>query len=157
MTTAPAEELVRTLLKRDESYAIHALVNIHENPGTNASVIAEHLQIPPAFLAKVLRKLVNAGFIRSRMGRNGGVDLLVDLADITMLDVIEAVSGRMVTDSCQTRELCATQQRKGRCNVKPAWFKLTSVIRGAFADIRMSELVDRKPKPGAAAVELPVA
>ncbi|HLR46748.1 MAG TPA: Rrf2 family transcriptional regulator [Deinococcales bacterium] len=157
MSTAAEQPEVRTLLKREESYAIHALVNIHENPGTNAAVIAKHLQIPPAFLAKVLRKLVNAGFIQSRMGRNGGVDLLVDLADITMLDVIEAVSGRMITDSCQTRELCATQQRKGRCNVKPAWFKLTGAIRSAFAEIRMSDLIDKTHEPGPSAVELPAA
>src|SRR5690625_2135484 len=129
MSRSEVPQEVRTLLKRDESYAIHALVNIHENPGTNAAVIARHLQIPPAFLAKVLRKLVNAGFIRSRMGRNGGVDLIVSLGDITMLDVIEAVSGRIITDSCQTRELCATQQRKGRCNVKPAWCRLTTAIQ----------------------------
>lgn len=134
---------IRTLLKRDESYAIHALVNIAENPGTNAAIIAEHLQIPPAFLAKVLRKLVTAGFIRSRMGRNGGVELLVDLKQLTMLDVIEAVSGRLIADNCQLREKCATQQRKGHCNIKGAWFRATYAIRSVFSEITLEELTDR--------------
>lgn len=144
MQQKPADSAVRTMLKRDESYAIHALVNICENPGTNAAVIAEHLQIPPAFLAKVLRKLVKAGFIRSRMGRNGGVELLVDLHTVSMLDVIEAVSGPLIADNCQTRELCATQQRKGRCGIKKAWFQATAAIRGAFGGIMLGDLVDRE-------------
>ena len=142
MQQMPADAAVRTLLKRDESYAIHALVNIRENPGTNAALIAEHLQIPPAFLAKVLRKLVTAGFIRSRMGRNGGVELLVDLGTVSMLDVIEAVSGCVIADNCQLRELCATQQRKGRCGIKKAWFTATAAIRTAFGEIMLADLVD---------------
>lgn len=136
------DPIVRTLLKREESYAIHALVNIHENPGTNAALIAEHLQIPPAFLAKVLRKLVKANFILSRMGRNGGVELLVDLKDVSMLDVIEAVSGTLIADNCQTHALCATQRRKGRCGIKGAWFRATAAVRTAFGEIRLSDLAD---------------
>lgn len=147
---------VRTLLKREESYAIHALVNIHENPGTNAAMIAEHLQIPPAFLAKVLRKLVTAGFIRSRMGRHGGVELLVDLKEVSMLHVIEAVSGRVIADDCQTREFCATQHRKGFCRIKGAWFRATAAVRTAFGEIMLWDLTDDAGKPGGPAVELPV-
>lgn len=147
--------MIRTLLKREESYAIHALVNIYENPGTNAAVIAQHLQIPPAFLAKVLRKLVTAGFIQSRMGRNGGVELLVELSEISMLDVIEAVSGRLIADNCQLREKCATQQRKGHCNIKGAWFRATTAIRQAFSEIMLGDLTDKPKTPAGVAVELP--
>lgn len=151
------DQSVRTLLKREESYSIHALINIYENPGTNAAVIASHLQIPPAFLAKVLRKLVKAGFIESRMGRNGGVNLLVDLKEISMLDVIEAVSGRIIADNCQMREFCATQQRKGHCCIKGAWFRATSAVRTAFGEIILSDLADEPVAPDGPAVELPVA
>ncbi len=144
MQPLPAETPIRTLLKREESYAIHALVNICENPGTNAAIVAEHLQIPPAFLAKVLRKLVTAGFISSRMGRKGGVELLVDLRQVSMLHVIEAVSGRVIADHCQTKELCATQQRRGRCGIKKAWFQATAAVRTAFGGIMLSDLVDEE-------------
>lgn len=151
------DSTVRTLLKREESYSIHALINIYENPGTNAAVIAAHLQIPPAFLAKVLRKLVKAGFIESRMGRNGGVTLLVDLREVSMLDVIEAVSGRLIADNCQSREFCATQQRKGHCNIKGAWFRATAAVRTAFGEIILSDLTDEPLVPVGPAVELPTA
>lgn len=134
---------LRTLLKRDESYAIHALINIAENPGTNAAQIAADLQIPPAFLAKVLRKLVQAKLIASRMGRNGGVDLLIDPDEISLLDVIESVSGTLILDTCQVKGRCATQQRKGHCKLKVTWITATLGIRELLANVKLSRLCDQ--------------
>lgn len=133
---------LRTLLRRDESYAIHALISIFENPSTNAAEIAERLSAPPAFMAKVLRKLVKAGYIESRVGRNGGVTLLADLRRLSMLDVIEAVSGPVIMDTCQTRERCATQLRKGHCRLNGAWAITGAAVRSAFAAVLMSSLCD---------------
>ena len=141
----PSEESadgLRTLLKREESYAIHALINIAENPGTNKAEIAERLKIPPAFLAKVLRKLVNAGFIESHMGRSGGVKLLVDLKDVSLLDIVEKVSGALVLDTCQTKEFCATERRKGHCNLKVAWINTTLGVHALFSRVKLAELCD---------------
>lgn len=133
---------LRTLLKREESYAIHALINIAENPGTNTAEIAERLKMPTAFLAKVMRKLVNAGFIESQMGRSGGVSLSVSLNKVSILEVIEAVSGNIILDTCQTQGLCANQQRKGRCNLKTAWIGATLGIREVLGSIKLAQLCD---------------
>lgn len=133
---------LRTLLKREESYAVHALINIAENPGTNAAEIAEHLKMPAAFLAKVIRKLVNAGFVESRMGRSGGVSLRVSLDEVSILEVIEAVSGSLILDTCQVQGRCANQQRKGRCNLKLAWLDATFGIREVLGGVKLAQLCD---------------
>ncbi len=133
---------LRTLLKREESYAIHALVNIAENPGTNAADIASHLKMPPAFMAKVLRKLVMAGYIDSQMGRSGGVSLKVDPRDISLLNIIEAISGEVILDNCQTQEQCATQEHKGHCNLKLAWIGAALGIREILGKIKLAQLCD---------------
>ena len=130
----------RVLLKREEGYAVHALLNIAEKPGTNAAQIAADLQMPPAFMAKVLRKLVLSNFVDSQMGRGGGVTLKVDLANLTLLDIIEAVSGPIVLDPCQTLRRCATQERKGHCRLKLAWFGATQGIREILAGITLEQL-----------------
>jgi Rrf2 family protein len=132
----------RILLKREESYAVHALINIAENPGTHAARIAEDLQLPPAFTAKVLRKLVRAGFIESHMGRSGGVSLAVEPRGVTLLQVVEAVSGPLVLDTCQLRPRCATQQRKGACRLKTAWFSAGHAIRGVLEGVTHEQLCD---------------
>ncbi len=132
---------LRTLLKRDESYAIHALINVGENPGTNAATIAEQLQLPKAFTAKVLRRLVEAGWIESRMGRAGGVWLIADPDAVTLLDVMEAVSGPVMLDTCQAETRCVTQRRKGVCRLNRAYVAADRAIREALRNVRLSDLI----------------
>ena len=132
----------RTLLRREESYAIHALINIAENPGTSAAVIAEQLQIPYPFLAKVLRRLVEVGFIESQKGRGGGVTLKVEPRNLTLLDVIEAMSGPVILDTCQTKARCPTQQRKGHCKLKNAWVTASLGILEVLGRVTLAQLCD---------------
>jgi len=130
---------VRTLLKRDEGYAIHSLIDIAENPGTSTSDVAERLQLPPAFTAKVVRKLVTAGFVVSHTGRSGGLSLAVDLERVSLLDVIEGISGRVVLDTCETEVRCATQQRTGDCRLKFAWFATSEQIRAVLTSVKLAQ------------------
>ena len=137
--------MLRTLLKREESYAVHALINIMENPGTNAAEIAERLKMPPAFVAKVLRKLVKANYIDSKMGRSGGVRLAVDPGSISLLNVIESISGPFVMDTCQVKKQCATQELKGHCHLKSAWILASSEIRKSLDSVHIADMFDGAP------------
>lgn len=137
MSMVPA---VRTLLKREESYAIHALINMTENPGTTAQEIAEDLQAPRAFMSKVLRKLTTAGLIETRMGRGGGVRMLKDPYEITILDVMEVISGPVIMDHCQVKDRCATQQRLGHCKLKGKFLSSSILIREILSKTSIAEL-----------------
>lgn len=143
--TAPIPPAVRTLLKREESYAVHAIIYAAENPGTPTATIAQDLKMPPAFLAKVLRRLVEVGYLDNRMGRNGGVSLKVDPTTLTLLDVIQTVSGPLVLDTCQTHHRCATQQRKGYCSLNVVWVRATLAIHDVFAAVNIGSLISRAP------------
>ena len=136
-----AANTYRTLLKREESYAVHALLYVADHPGAPAARIAEDLELPRDFLAKVLRRLGKAGFVRNSPGRTGGVRLAVDLASLSLLDVIEAVSGPLVIDTCQTLPRCPTQKRTGDCSLKLAWFAVSLQVRDAFSSVRLDSLV----------------
>lgn len=139
---APEPLPLRTLLRREESYAVHALVNIGENPGTSAAAVARQLQLPRAYTAKVLRRLVEAGWVESRMGRAGGVWLRVDPAELTLLEVMEGVSGPLRLDPCLAQARCVTQRRRGRCRLNHAYARADAAIRAALAEVRLSELID---------------
>ena len=146
----------RTLLKREESYAVHALLYVASHPGAPAARIAEDLELPRDFLAKVLRRLGKAGFVRNHPGRSGGVHLSVDLATLSLLDVLEAVSGPMVVDTCQTLLNCPTQKRTGRCALNGAWMSVCTQVRAAFGEVRLDRLVAAQAKgaPGEARARL---
>jgi Rrf2 family protein len=135
-------QTLRTFLKREESYAIHALLYLNEYPGAPASQIAADLKLPAAFTAKVLRRLAEAGFVDSRSGRTGGVRLAKDLADLTLLDVIEAMSGSFIIDTCQTERQCATTKRKGYCQLNTTWLALSLQFRDALSSVRLHTLAD---------------
>lgn len=142
----------RTLLRREESYAVHAMVYAAENPGSPAAKMAADLQMPPAFLAKVLRRLAQVGYVENRQGRSGGVTLVAEPASVTLLDIIEAVSGPIIMDTCQTKARCATQQRKGYCRVNLCWVAATISFRDSLGAVRLADLIDKpRPAPASAA------
>ena len=77
-------------------YALHALVHMasqKKNDPIASQVIAQARGIDPRFLLKVLKPLVSAQILISAKGPNGGYRLARAPADVTMLEVIEAVDG----------------------------------------------------------------
>lgn len=131
---------LRTLLKREESYGIHALLAVSEAPGISTPEIAQQLEIPPAFLAKVIAKLSKAGLLESQLGRNGGIHLRADPSQISLLSVMEALSGQVVMDTCQLKPQCATEERRGRCRLKPVWLETSLALRALLEGVKLAGL-----------------
>src|SRR6059058_5380797 len=74
-------------------YALRAVVHLADRapePRTTEQ-IAEATRVPKAYLAKVLQGLVRAGIVRSRRGLHGGVSLARPAAELTILEVVNAV------------------------------------------------------------------
>jgi Rrf2 family protein len=83
-------------LSRSASYAIHAVVYItHRTPGPRVSGAnaAQELNIPEAFLRRLLVALARERILTGIKGPNGGYRLARPAKKITFLDVIEAVEG----------------------------------------------------------------
>jgi len=77
-------------------------------------VLAHEEGVPPSFLGKIFQSLSRAGIVRSARGSGGGFSLVRTPAEITVLEVIEAVEGPIAlqrcleTDTdCTHREGCA--------------------------------------------------
>src|SRR6202171_1870947 len=83
-------------LTRSSSYAIHALVFMATEK-RNRPVASHHIAaargIPERFLLKVLKPLVSARVLFSIKGPNGGYRLSRPAAEISLLEVLEAVDG----------------------------------------------------------------
>ena len=58
-----------------------------------AGRLAEFHGVPPAYLAKHLQAMTHAGIVESIAGRNGGYRLARPAAEISVLDVVDAVEG----------------------------------------------------------------
>ncbi len=63
----------------------------------SSGYIVERLHISDSYTKKLLRKLVVADIITSIPGNQGGFRLEKDFDQITILDVVEAIEGKVVT------------------------------------------------------------
>lgn len=91
-------------LKAD--YALRAVLYIAQmvSPRPTITEIAEKEKIPREFLAKILLDLTDAGILKSFKGVKGGYQLARRPAQITMLEVIEAINGPVALNLCKPNQ-----------------------------------------------------
>ena len=85
-------------LSQTNAYAVAAMIRIASlSPGQLASCheICRGVEMPERYVLQLLRKLVNAGVIRSTRGRDGGFRLAKPAAKVSLLEIIEAIDGRL--------------------------------------------------------------
>ena len=59
----------------------------------SSTKLAEGVDSNPTFVRRLLVPLIQAGLVRSTMGRDGGVSLSVDAAEITLGEIYKATMG----------------------------------------------------------------
>lgn len=91
-------------------YGLHTLLwLIAEHPKRASSRdLAEMQGVPAAMLAKIMPKLEKAGIVSSSDGITGGYELAKPPADISVLEVVDAIEGdRKLFDCKEVRRGCA--------------------------------------------------
>jgi Rrf2 family protein len=102
-------------------YGIRAVIFIASRPeqkiNTGLREIAEKLNIPQPYLAKILQILSKKKILHSSKGPHGGFTLMVPAAELSLMDIIDAIDGRDFFDSCYiTGEKCNFDQpERGVC------------------------------------------
>ena len=83
-------------------YALRAVVYLASKPGGARTVeqIAKATKVPQAYLATVVQELVHAGIARSQRGIGGGITLAKAAAELTMLEVVNAVDPIVRIQTC---------------------------------------------------------
>ena len=117
------------IYSRSAEYAIRAFVYLCEvPPGKYAMVkqIAEDSDIPSHFLAKILQQLARQGFLRSSKGPTGGFCLRYPGAEISLLQIVEAIDGLADYQRCIGGMTECNDQM--RCGMHDSWKALRSRI-----------------------------
>jgi len=66
----------------------------------SAEEISKVLKIPREFVSKILQSLRESGIISSSKGKSGGFTLAKDPSRIKLIDVVSAIDGLEMFDSC---------------------------------------------------------
>jgi Rrf2 family transcriptional regulator, iron-sulfur cluster assembly transcription factor len=91
-------------ITRAGEYGVLGLMNLaRRSPGRMAMIdeVSRTERIPKSFLAKIFQSLVKAGLVRSIRGAGGGFALAKDPAQVSVLEIIEAIEGKIVFQRCQ--------------------------------------------------------
>ena len=92
------------MLSRASKYAILSTLILaeHSNEKTKISVkkIADSIDVPSPFLAKLFQQLVRGNIISSTKGPNGGFYLTKRNTKKTVLDIIENIDGLSKINEC---------------------------------------------------------
>jgi len=134
-------------LSEPVEWAVHCttvLALLPDGSALPASKLAEFHGVPAAYLAKSLQSLSRAGIVESVPGRHGGYRLGRPPAEVTLLDVVEAVEGR------ESSFRCTEIRKRGPARVSPRLYLPVCAIAEAMyradeawrAELRQTTVAD---------------
>lgn len=132
------------LLNKDTDYAVRALLGLALNRGNimTARELAAANNIPYQFLRRILRKLIDRGYVAAKEGALGGVRLSVSPEKIKLIDIIRVFQGEVVLSECmfrnkicENRTTCVLRKR-----IKAVERKVTSEFEGITLGALLKDL-----------------
>jgi Rrf2 family protein len=91
-------------ITRAGEYGVQGLMHLaRHNPGRRIMLdeVSREEHIPKSFLAKIFQHLAKAGLVRSIRGSGGGFALARNPSEISVLEIIEAVEGKILIQRCR--------------------------------------------------------
>lgn len=124
-------------------YAMRAILALASGDGTPMTTrrIAEVMKVPQSYLSKVLQSLVKAGLVYSTRGLKGGFVLVPRPENISMLDILDAVSPIKRIETCPLdleghgSELCPLHRRLDEA---------MAMVQEAFANTSLAEILSEE-------------
>ena len=111
-----------------------------------AARLAEFHGVPPAYLAKHLQAMAQAGIVESTAGRKGGYRLARPPHEITVLDVVEAVEGGEPAFRCteirrRGPARVGAAEYRHPCGIAVAMERAEEAYRNELRRVTIAELV----------------
>jgi Rrf2 family protein len=110
--------------------------------------VSREEKIPKSFLAKIFQSLVRAGLVRSYRGAGGGFTLVKRPEEVTVLEVIEAIEGKIAFQRC-LQEVPDCEHMDG-CALCGLFEQAQDRVKEVFARTSLSDLLKAKANVGGA-------
>jgi Rrf2 family protein len=130
-------------INRQTDYAVRVVLSLAikgQAARISSSVIQREMQIPKAFMARIVAQLAQAGLVLTFPGRDGGLSLPCPPEDINLLQVVEAFEGRLLLSDClqpNGEDDCPFVER---CPVRSKWGRVQLAMAREMASIQFNEL-----------------
>jgi len=100
--------------------------------------ISKEYDIPLEYLLKILQQMVRVNILRSKRGPRGGFTLARPAKKITLLQVIEAVDGPMISQLNLAEQ---AHKEKFSTRVEQIYEKAIAQARSVFEKAKLSDLI----------------
>jgi FeS assembly SUF system regulator len=128
----------------------------HPDEVWSAVAVGEATRLEQPTVAKLLKRLGQAGLVESFRGANGGYRLARAPADISLAAIIEALDGPIGLTECSVGRGCP---RRAYCDIADSWQGIGAAIDHALRGVSLADLVRHRParlrRPAARAAAVP--
>ena len=135
-------------------YASVVLTVLASDPAAvlSASELAERAGLEVPTVAKLLKPLAQAGLVEGFRGANGGYKLARDAADISLVEIVEAMEGPLGMTECSVHAgQCGIEDS---CGVRANWRRINDVVADALRGASLAQMLG--PMPPAPRKGIPV-
>ena len=135
-------------------YASVVLTVLASDPAAvlSASELAERAGLEVPTVAKLLKPLAQAGLVEGFRGANGGDKLARDAADISLVEIVEAMEGPLGMTECSVHAgQCGIEDS---CGVRANWRRINDVVADALRGVSLAQMLG--PMPPAPRKGIPV-
>jgi Rrf2 family protein len=134
------------MLSQTGTYALQAALHLARQEGKTvaAGTMAQELELPGTYLAKVLHRLVREGVLRSTRGPRGGYRLSGDPAAVTVAAVVAPFQELRPSRQCLLGGPCDLQHPCTAHERRSAW---TAAALEILERTTLADLLDGSPLP----------
>ncbi len=131
---------------QESDYAIRMCCALDEAGGVlDTGELSERVAISKSIALKVLRKLRTAGIVKSRKGAEGGYELARDPTSLSLIDIIEAIEGKVYISKClDDCHYCSLNgYNKISCKVHMAFLKINDDLTKKLSAVTVQSLTKK--------------
>jgi Rrf2 family iron-sulfur cluster assembly transcriptional regulator len=132
-------------ITRAGEYGVLGMMSLARRaPGQMAMIeeVSRTEKIPKSFLAKIFQNLVKAGLVRSIRGAGGGFSMVKSSSEITVLEIVEAIEGKIIFQRCmQDKPDC---EHVGGCALCGLFEQAQDGVKDVLMRTTLSDLIQRQ-------------
>lgn len=133
------------LLIKEVEYAIRILDELNKESPLSAKELSERREIPSPFIYRVLKKLDAVDILSIKRGAKGGYSINVDLAQLTLYDVIKAFDNTFVVIECVKKNYNCSRNSDSSCCLHKEFCGIQSLLKKEFQRKSFAELLNGEP------------
>jgi Rrf2 family protein len=135
------------MLTQKTRYAILAMTKLAREYGKGTLLInqiAESEKIPKRFLESILLELKKNGYLRSKLGKNGGYFLIKDPSGINLLEIVRLFEGTISLLLCTSEKYyqpCEHCKDEATCLIRHTFSEIREYTYNKLADTTLTKLI----------------